>query len=81
MIELTKETFDEQVLQASGKVLVDFYGDGCAPCEALMPHIHKLENNTAASSNSPHSTRRRPAGSPSVSRFWGCPSLPSMKTA
>jgi thioredoxin 1 len=43
MIELTKETFDEQVLQASGKVLVDFYGDGCAPCEALKPHIHKLE--------------------------------------
>jgi thioredoxin 1 len=43
MIELTKETFDEQVLQSAGKVLVDFYGDGCAPCEALKPHVHKLE--------------------------------------
>ncbi|HPX70778.1 MAG TPA: thioredoxin family protein, partial [Bacillota bacterium] len=23
-----------------GKVLVDFFGDGCVPCEALMPHVH-----------------------------------------
>ena len=42
MIELTKLTFDEEVLKASGKVLVDFYGDGCVPCEALKPHIHEL---------------------------------------
>ena len=20
--------------------MVDFFGDGCVPCEALMPHIH-----------------------------------------
>ena len=26
-----------------GYVLVDFYGDGCVPCAALMPHIHKFE--------------------------------------
>jgi thioredoxin 1 len=43
VIELTKETFDEEVLKASGKVLVDFYGDGCVPCEALKPHVHELE--------------------------------------
>jgi thioredoxin 1 len=40
MIELTKETFDAEVLQAGGKVFVDFYGDGCAPCEALKPFVH-----------------------------------------
>jgi len=39
MIELTKENFEQEVLQASGKVFVDFYGDGCVPCEALMPFI------------------------------------------
>lgn len=42
MIELTKETFDEEVLKAEGKVLVDFYGDGCVPCEALKPHVHEF---------------------------------------
>ncbi len=40
MLELDKTTFDAEVLQASGKVLVDFYGDGCVPCAALMPHVH-----------------------------------------
>ena len=40
MIDLTKENFEEEVLKARGYVLVDFYGDGCVPCAALMPHIH-----------------------------------------
>lgn len=40
MIELDKTTFETEVLQAEGKVLVDFYGDGCVPCAALMPHVH-----------------------------------------
>ena len=40
MLELTKDTFEAEVLKAEGKVLVDFYGDGCVPCAALMPHIH-----------------------------------------
>ncbi|MEG2420132.1 MAG: thioredoxin family protein [Oscillospiraceae bacterium] len=48
MLELTKETFEAEVLQASGKVLVDFYGDGCAPCMALMPHVHALAEEFGA---------------------------------
>ena len=40
MLELDKLTFEEEVLKAPGKILVDFYGDGCVPCQALMPHIH-----------------------------------------
>ena len=42
MIELDKDTFETEVLQAEGKVVVDFYGDGCAPCAALMPHVHQM---------------------------------------
>lgn len=38
-----KETFETQVLQAEGAVLVDFFGDGCEPCKALLPHIEALE--------------------------------------
>lgn len=44
MLELTKENFEAEVLQAEGKVLVDFFGDGCVPCAALMPHIHGFED-------------------------------------
>ena len=40
MLELDKTTFEDEVLKAHGKILVDFYGDGCVPCAALMPHIH-----------------------------------------
>ena len=31
MLELDKNTFEAEVLKAEGKVLVDFYGDGCVP--------------------------------------------------
>ena len=41
MLELDKNTFEAEVLKAEGKVLVDFYGDGCVPCAALMPHVHE----------------------------------------
>ncbi len=40
MLELNKDTFEAEVLQAEGYVLVDFFGDGCVPCQALMPHVH-----------------------------------------
>ena len=42
MLEVDKTTFEEEVLKAEGYVLVDFYGDGCVPCAALMPHVHAL---------------------------------------
>jgi len=40
MIEVTKLTFEDEVLKADGTVFVDFYGDGCVPCAALMPTVH-----------------------------------------
>jgi len=42
MLELTKDNFQEEVLDASGFVLVDYWGDGCEPCKALMPTIEEL---------------------------------------
>lgn len=42
MLEVDKKTFEEEVLKAEGYVLVDFFGDGCVPCAALMPHVHEF---------------------------------------
>lgn len=42
MIELNKDNFEAEVLQAEGPVLVDFWGDKCEPCKALMPEVHAL---------------------------------------
>ena len=41
VLDVDKETFEPEVLQAEGTVLVDFYGDGCVPCAALMPYVHE----------------------------------------
>ena len=42
MLELTKETFEAEVLQAEGAVFVDFYSDGCVPCKALTPFVEEM---------------------------------------
>lgn len=42
MLDVTKDTFEAEVLQHDGPVLVDFYGDSCVPCKELLPHIEKL---------------------------------------
>ena len=42
MLEVNKDTFEAEVLQAGGKVFVDYYGDGCVPCEALLPFVNAM---------------------------------------
>jgi thioredoxin 1 len=40
MVDLTKENFDAEVLQADGLVFVDFWSEKCEPCMALLPDVH-----------------------------------------
>jgi thioredoxin 1 len=42
MIILDKDNFEQEVLQADGFVLVDYWSDGCEPCKALMPDVELL---------------------------------------
>ena len=42
MLDLDKTNFQAEVLEAEGYVFVDFYGDGCVPCQALMPKVHEF---------------------------------------
>ena len=42
MLELNKDNFDQEVLQATGPVIVDFWGTKCEPCKALMPDVERL---------------------------------------
>ena len=39
MIELNKDNFDQEVLQAEGVVFVDFWSEKCEPCMALMTEV------------------------------------------
>ena len=49
MLELAKDTFEAEVLQAPETVFVDFYGDGCVPCAALMPFVHEMAEKYGSS--------------------------------
>lgn len=49
MITLEKDTFETEVLESEGYVLVDFWSEGCEPCKALMPEVHKLAEKYADS--------------------------------
>lgn len=42
MLAVDKDTFQVEVLEAEGFVLVDYWNEGCEPCKALLPDIEKI---------------------------------------
>jgi len=41
-LELTKEIFKTEAMEAEGKVLIDFWAPRCMPCRMLTPVIEEL---------------------------------------
>ncbi len=39
---LDKDTFEAEVINAKGYILVDYFSDRCEPCKALMPAVEDL---------------------------------------
>lgn len=40
--KFSEDTFEADVLQAAGPVLVDFYADWCTPCKMMGPVIDEI---------------------------------------
>ncbi|MBI2652708.1 thioredoxin [Candidatus Woesearchaeota archaeon] len=47
MLDVTKDTFDKEVLKNKLPVLVDFWAPWCAPCRIVSPALEKLSNEYA----------------------------------
>ena len=43
MKELTDDTFEQEVMQANGPVVVDFWAPWCGPCHAVEPILRQIE--------------------------------------
>jgi thioredoxin 1 len=39
---VTSENYEEEVLEAKGPVIVDFWAPWCAPCKQLTPRLEKF---------------------------------------
>jgi len=42
VLALDKDTFQAEVKDAKGLVLVDYWSESCEPCKALMPQVTEL---------------------------------------
>lgn len=42
ILNLEEKNFEEEVLKAEGKVLIDFYADWCGPCKMMSPIIDEI---------------------------------------
>ncbi|MCL1833614.1 MAG: thioredoxin [Leptospirales bacterium] len=75
LFEVTTENFDKEVLQAAGKVLVDFWAPWCGPCRRQTPI---LENIAASGEKNTRIVKLNTDENGQVAQKYGIMSIPTL---
>ncbi|HNU91967.1 MAG TPA: thioredoxin [Spirochaetota bacterium] len=75
ILEVNDGNFNKEVLEASGKVLVDFWAPWCGPCRMQTPILERLAQSGAISAKI---TKLNTDENPQIAQKYGISSIPTL---
>ena len=75
VLDVSDDSFEQQVLQSDKPVLVDFWAQWCAPCRMLAPTVEAVAEKYAGNATV---VKLNVDDNPSVSQRYGIKGIPTL---